>query len=538
MTTGESLPQSRSRRDVVLYGFGALTTGALGGRLQTLAPSPNDGGLPNAGESSPGAVFVSDAYRQITDLDDSAQIERALADARERNIKHVILCNASYTISRPIDLAGFDGLTLRGNGVHSTKVHAADGVFIHTAITATGPVSNITIEHLSVVGSAHDDVTEPRRARTFDAGGFTSAFFFRGDRVPQSPYPAIRNVALRSVSVYGTKGLPALFTGVRGNATIADCFFDNCLDVGFTFNESVHFTGNRVTRSADNGVSLSRGNESVVCVGNSFEMCAFWAIWIGGYLATGSGNGFRDPSAPGPVSVTVVGNVGVNMGFGGVSAQGGPKNFVISGNSFSDLKRGPVGHSQKGADQVGIGIYVTGHPVAQPEAVTHYAEGFVIANNMISDAQLGGIVLRGAKNGMVSGNLILRAGSFHRADGKTVVTVDEIDQNYGIAADALYSESLSNITIQQNVIIDDRKSPITNRAVWVGAASNATVANNVATGMRTALSETPSTLITKSESQRPNPQQVPAGTQLFDLTLGKPIWSNGKMWVDASGAAL
>jgi parallel beta-helix repeat protein len=420
----------------------------------------------------------------------------------------------------------------------ATRIRALEGVYVHAAFVSTGPVSGLLIEELSVVGTAENNVSEPRRARNFGSGGFASAFFFRGDVVPGSPYPRVQDITLRSVKVYGTKGLPALLTGIRGKASIVDSSFDNCLDVGFTFNETAHFVGNRVTRSADNGVSLSRGNASVVCVANNFEACAFWAIWIGGYLATGSDDSFRDPSAPGPSNVTVIGNVGVNLGFGGVSAEGAPKNFVISGNSFSDLKRGPADLSEKGGDQRGIGIFVTGHPVAKPSDVTHYADGFVISNNTISDAALGGIVLRGARNGIVSGNLVLRAGSEFRKDGKTVVRAEENDQNFGIAADSAYSRSLSNVSIQHNVIIDDRDVAVTNYPIWMGDARNVTAANNVAIGTRNMLIESPHPTVTRATSERPSASGAAPGSHFFDLTLGKPVWSDGRNWVDAQGKAV
>jgi hypothetical protein len=35
---------------------------------------------------------------------------------------------------------------------------------------------------------------------------------------------------------------------------------------------------------------------------------------------------------------------------------------------------------------------------------------------------------------------------------------------------------------------------------------------------------------------RPDPATVWVGLQFFDTTLGKPVWSNGTAWVDATGA--
>jgi hypothetical protein len=37
---------------------------------------------------------------------------------------------------------------------------------------------------------------------------------------------------------------------------------------------------------------------------------------------------------------------------------------------------------------------------------------------------------------------------------------------------------------------------------------------------------------------RPAASSVPAGTQIYDATLNKPIWSNGSAWHDATGATV
>lgn len=49
-----------------------------------------------------------------------------------------------------------------------------------------------------------------------------------------------------------------------------------------------------------------------------------------------------------------------------------------------------------------------------------------------------------------------------------------------------------------------------------------------------------SPLSTKSvpTGSRPDPTSVAAGTQIYDSTLGKPIWSNGTIWHDAAGTAV
>jgi len=39
-------------------------------------------------------------------------------------------------------------------------------------------------------------------------------------------------------------------------------------------------------------------------------------------------------------------------------------------------------------------------------------------------------------------------------------------------------------------------------------------------------------------ASRPVATSVPAGSHIFDTTLSKPIWSNGAVWVDSTGATV
>lgn len=38
-------------------------------------------------------------------------------------------------------------------------------------------------------------------------------------------------------------------------------------------------------------------------------------------------------------------------------------------------------------------------------------------------------------------------------------------------------------------------------------------------------------------ANRPNAALIDLGAMYFDTTLGQPIWSDGTIWVDATGAA-
>lgn len=50
--------------------------------------------------------------------------------------------------------------------------------------------------------------------------------------------------------------------------------------------------------------------------------------------------------------------------------------------------------------------------------------------------------------------------------------------------------------------------------------------------------DTPVAVAAYSTTNRPNAGSVPAGSHIYDTTLGKPLWSNGSAWHDAVGTAV
>jgi hypothetical protein len=50
--------------------------------------------------------------------------------------------------------------------------------------------------------------------------------------------------------------------------------------------------------------------------------------------------------------------------------------------------------------------------------------------------------------------------------------------------------------------------------------------------------QAPLGVLAVSTTARPSAATVGAGGHIFDVTLGKPIWSNGTAWVDSSGATV
>lgn len=526
-----------SRRDILSYGVAAAASGALSVRALPAFDASTGSSMERAQDPGRmGTTVADEEFRDPADEDDSPLIARALRSLLANGHSRLHLPKQKYVLSEPIDLAHTDGLTVSGNGMYATTLCARDDVELASALTATAGCSNLTITDLAIEGTAVDDVTEPRRARSFAVGGITTGMHFRGSYSIGAGASKISNIRVDGVRIYGTRGLPALFTGIEGVVVFQASVVDNCMDIGFTFTESVIFTGNRVTRSADNGVSFSRGTQSVVCVANSFDLCAYWAIWIGGFVATDATRGTVDPAARGAKDVTINGNVGTNLGYGGVSAEGGPTDFTIVGNTFRNLYRGPLDGTFETGDQRGVGVFVTGFPAEAPREVESFATNFLIAHNLIVDARRGGVSIRGARNGAVLGNVIVRPGEQFRKDGVTEIGTNEPTQNFGIAIESPYSESVDSLMISSNTVIDDRPRRFANHAVWVGAAQRVSVVGNFSVGVRNPqIESSPVVTVARTGSR---PVEAELGAQAFDEELGMPIWFSAIGWVDAAGNAI
>ncbi len=400
---------------------------------------------------------------------------------------------------------------------------------------------------------------------------------------------------MRDVRVFGIEGLPLFFTGIRGTVTITDYVAERCLDTGFTFNESVIFHGNHVRFSADNGVSLSRGNGSVVCIANHFSDSFYYGVWVAGFEGDA-----------GPTNVVVTGNAIGRSHLGGVTARASAARGVIANNVIDTVYRAANGDG-------GTGIQLGG-----TTATGAWSTDLVVRDNLIVDANRGGIVLGPLmRNVSIEGNMIIRPGIASDFTG-VPIEADAVNQNYGVLVTGGSGNDWANIFITGNTFIDDRDTPVANYGVYVTAAASNRVKNHsnrwvglrqpdttttnlgprgalVGEGTRAdvrltlnaasdgaiyqvfqsaglsayriaKVSDTelevatyptiggnavrsfvvdrataqlqfsrPPRLTTYTTANRPSAATFGRGAMIYDTTLGKPLWSNGSAWHDASG---
>lgn len=85
-------------------------------------------------------------------------------------------------------------------------------------------------------------------------------------------------------------GLPYWLADWSGECEVSHCVQDRTKDGGILYCDNVKYLNNKVYFSADNGVSISRSNRSVVVDGNDIYFASGSGIFVGGVDLTGAGN--------------------------------------------------------------------------------------------------------------------------------------------------------------------------------------------------------------------------------------------------------
>lgn len=389
--------------------------------------------------------------------------------------------------------AAIDACSAAGGGTVQIGRHALSGSGIHprTGVTVAGvpgysklkntasnfaiasdgvAVSNIGFRDFTIEGPVNEVPTAPKRSRTTSGAGTTMGIWITGDLDPtQAGAPVISDVTIQNVTVRNTTSLPIRISGVRGTVLTEGCTFYNTQDAGWIFCENVRVIGCRSMWSADNGLSISRGNLSVVCTGNSVEGAAYHGIWLSGYV------GYT-----GPVDFTCTGNTVRHVGQAGILLMDSPKNGAVVGNT---IDKGWIrGDSSAPTDEFVYGIMIRGNSTTPGTPGASVAYGLRVAENVIYAAPRAGISIDGATACVVEDNLIQDTGTSHFADGTTVITSSFTSQNIGILCS--HPSTLTACTIRNNTIIDSRSTPYTNRGVFPVRVSGALITGNTMEGCR------------------------------------------------------
>lgn len=262
----------------------------------------------------------------------------------------------------------------------------------------------------------------------------------------------MENSVLKNI-LYGSDptlpDLPVFFAGIRGDVEYINTHLTNTMDSGQVFNEHIKIDRYTSIRSADNGISLSRGNQRVTASNIDISDCAYHAVWIAG---------FDDDLGPQNITLSKVN--ARNFGKAGIWADAAPAyaditNFVLDGN----YNRGP---SDGPSDADCVGIFVGGYP-ARPAAPTSRATGFNIHGGLIKRTSRAGVLANGVQTLHIADVVAMDIGTQYLADGVTAISAADLTQNIGFLVDN--ATTSIDVVINDSHTIDTRATPYTNWAI-------------------------------------------------------------------------
>jgi len=445
------------------------------------------------------AIFYVDDFRQSSDGSDFYCWDRALSAARAFGGACVVRASArEYVISRTCSLAGLNNVVIEGAGMGATIISGMLHQRLPVGFSLTSGTqgsSNLTIRDMTFRGSLTNDGAlgdslardEREFVSNWSATGGVLASSRAGDRGMQmaldiagsrlgSGGPTIRDLTIERVAFVGLKVLPARLYGIDGFTRVENCFFRRCYDLGLRSNESVRIAGNRFEYSADNGVSISRGNTRVVCADNVSYGSFYNGIWVAGW-----------EGEPGPSGATVSGNLVDYSGRHGIYVARGSKDVAISGNHISNAKRfrenwEGVGICIEQADDASIDD-VDGDGSTDDERMT---ANISVVGNTIVDCERGGVLIGGnCANVVVVGNTIVRPGRPTKPMGGDL-DLEGGGDNFGISTPGT-GPNTRNVLVAQNLIVDDRDGRSAPSAGFTTPTANRNEAASLGAGVHAAL---------------------------------------------------
>lgn len=424
------------------------------------------------------SIDVED-YALDSDQYDHQKVQRAVDAAKTLGIKEVVLKKSNYTFRQGINMKDCHGITLRGNGRTATEIFVpgtASNNQVDSVFWTNGPCSNLTFKGFTIKGTVVDDATGPRRSRVFaPTPGYSQAFTFRGDLIPDGTYPRVENITIQDVKIDGSRTLPWLFSGVRGTAQGVDCEFRNTMDPGWIFCERVVAHNLVSVLSADNGFSFSRGNKSVIASDLYAISPAYYGVWVSGFLTTDG------PTSAGPENFTISNVNVIDAGMGVILLDNAPKNGKISGIFANGVRRGPIDAPDA---QGGYGIRFGGYPSDDRNNPSEYASNIEISDFVLIDCARGGIRPTGTKNCSARNGLIVNAGSQFDYDGTTVIADTDTTQNFGIGTGGVSASTVIGFTATNIKVVDTRSIPYTNYPLYLDGTVEPNYSNIIASGTR------------------------------------------------------
>lgn len=278
------------------------------------------------------------------------------------------------------------------------------------------------------------------------SGAFiTMPYVVRNVRMEHS---RIQNVIFASTP-QGAPSLPVLFGGLRGHTEFYDMRVENCYDPGFVFNENVRVNKLSSRNSADNAISVSRGNQRATITEIDAVNPCYWGVWVAG---------FNDDYGP---QNFLVSDVNVKRpGYGAVTADAASKHGIIT-NVFADhaYQRGPTDAL---TNSWGCTVYVGGSPSGSLTP-NELATDITVSNIHSYRAPRAGVVLQAVSDVVVENVKVRDVGTEFLADG--ITPVSSTDSNTNCAVIMLNSTTSTDVTVRGVDARDMRTTPLMNYTI-------------------------------------------------------------------------
>ena len=362
--------------------------------------------------------------------DDATAIQTALD-----NYTDIFFPSGTYYIGTTLTVGSCNIHGVRGQSIittHSDMIAMQNG---------DSDIDGLYLHDIDFLGNVEEvaDSYYPKRNVTYVepsyGNGMATALYLRGSNSKRYTVTTeIKNIKIYNCNFNNIYSLPVVIEGCfnvefDGNNT------NNCLDIGFIDNEKLDVTNNIVTKSADNGISISSGNNNVTCSNNIVNLSAYNGIWLSGWNVevTIEGNtGYK--LYYGPTNVVCTNNIIKNSGHAGIVAKWKVDNLLIADNIIDTCLLNCKDDNTDNNDG-GRGIHVAGYGGSNIDdeghtiTLTVCSYNVTIKNNRLSNCKRGAISLDRVQNSDVQGNSVLNVGSLTKQSG-TTITSSDYDYNY------------------------------------------------------------------------------------------------------------
>lgn len=389
-----------------------------------------------------------------------------------------------------------------GNGTADDRVAFTNAIATGKTVFIPDGTYNLTTGvvissgTLNLIGSSKDKVKLISNVGTWMfVGNMTNVQFenitFDGRRVRDVngwPYsnPQTNNGSFRAIQATAPQGddstsviidkcdfinfssLPIFFYSFY-NARVTNSKFYKTLDPGFVFCNNVVWSNNITEFCADNGVSMSRGNNNVIVESSIFKDCQSSGIWISGFALPGTGT----VTATG-ASFNVLDQVTLTFSVSGQLGNDKPYVTQKSGSLEATYKINQITSPTTAIAECINAI----NPAFQGTAISTWEFGpslgpknAIVSNNIVIGGYTGGIqAYAGNSKIKISGNVLIRNGWCANSQISTFGSI-------ATGSTTLTVNSSTNFIANQYIIIE----PIDSQRDYFITRINTVVGNTITT---------------------------------------------------------